>query len=311
MNNKFYLTISLAATLLLFNCKSDKKEPTETPPTVESPTATPPEDIEEVEKDSSVTNEVPTKKETPAPTEKKSDVKKNIASNVSVEGAIKITAIEHASMVLETNGTTIYIDPVGGSGLYKGINPPNFILITDIHGDHLDVPTLEAITSPNTIIIGPRAVKEKLSPSLLKNYELMFNGLSKGFKTSKVELNIDAIPMYNLREEALQFHTKDRGNGYVLSINGTRVYVSGDTEDIPEMRSLKNIDIAFVCMNLPYTMTVESAASAVLDFKPKKVYPYHYRGTEGYSDVKKFKNLVNAGNKTVKVVQLEWYDQNM
>ena len=98
--------------------------------------------------------------------------------------------------------------------------------------------------------------------------------------------------MYNLREEAKKFHEKGRGNGYVIEKNDKRVYISGDTEDIPEMRSLQNIDIAFVCMNLPYTMTVENAASAVLDFKPNKVYPYHYRGTEGLSDVSKFKSLV-------------------
>ena len=113
--------------------------------------------------------------------------------------------------------------------------------------------------------------------------------------------------MYNLREEALKFHTKGRGNGYVFSIDNQRIYFSGDTEDIPEMRALKNIDKAFVCMNLPYTMTVESAADAVLEFKPKEVYPYHYRGTVGLSDVAKFKSLVNKGNAEIKVVQLDWY----
>ena len=86
-----------------------------------------------------------------------------------------------------------------------------------------------------------------------------------------------------------------------------RVYFSGDTEDIPEMRSLQNIDKAFVCMNLPYTMTIEKAAEAVLDFAPKEVYPYHYRGQGGLSDVAKFKSLVNAGNPKIKVVQLDWY----
>ena len=113
--------------------------------------------------------------------------------------------------------------------------------------------------------------------------------------------------MYNLREEALKFHEKGRGNGYVIENDGMRVYISGDTEDIPEMRNLKDIDVAFVCMNLPYTMTVESAASGVLDFKPTKVYPYHYRGTEGLSDVAKFKELVNEGDAGIEVVQLDWY----
>ena len=114
--------------------------------------------------------------------------------------------------------------------------------------------------------------------------------------------------MYNLREEALKFHTKGRGNGYVLAINNERIYISGDTEDIPEMRNLKNIDKAFVCMNLPYTMTVKSAASAVLDFKPKTVFPYHYRGTDGLSDVNLFKTIVNDSIKSIKVELLNWYN---
>ena len=113
--------------------------------------------------------------------------------------------------------------------------------------------------------------------------------------------------MYNLREEALKFHAKGRGNGYVLTINDERIYISGDTEDIPEMRTLKNIDKAFVCMNLPWTMTVESAASAVLEFKPKQVYPYHYRNKEGMSDVNLFKNLVNKEDKSIEVILLDWY----
>jgi L-ascorbate metabolism protein UlaG (beta-lactamase superfamily) len=113
--------------------------------------------------------------------------------------------------------------------------------------------------------------------------------------------------MYNLREEALKFHTKGRGNGYILTINEERIYISGDTEDIPEMRALEDIDKAFVCMNLPYTMTVESAASAVLDFKPTVVYPYHYRGTDGLSDIEKFKTMVTNDNKDIEVVFLKWY----
>ena len=119
--------------------------------------------------------------------------------------------------------------------------------------------------------------------------------------------SVEAVPMYNLREEALKFHSKGRGNGYVLTIDGQRLYFSGDTEDIPEMRALKNIDKAFICMNLPYTMTEESAASAVLEFKPKQVYPYHYRGNPNVSDVSKFKTLVNQGDANIEVVQLDWY----
>lgn len=120
-------------------------------------------------------------------------------------------------------------------------------------------------------------------------------------------ISIKAIPMYNLREEALKFHTKGRGHGYVLDINDERIYISGDTEDIPEMRNLKNIDKAFVCMNLPYTMPIESAASAVLDFKPKTVYPYHYRGSDGLSNINLFKEIVNKEDKSIDVQLLGWY----
>ena len=109
--------------------------------------------------------------------------------------------------------------------------------------------------------------------------------------------------MYNLPEAATAMHTKGRGNGYVLTIGGKNVYISGDTADIPEMRNLKNIDVAFVCMNLPYTMDVKEAAQAVLAFKPKAVYPYHYRG----QDTNVFKSLVNAGDKAIDVRLRNWY----
>jgi len=120
-------------------------------------------------------------------------------------------------------------------------------------------------------------------------------------------ISIQAIPMYNLPESATAMHTKGRGNGYVLSLGGKNIYISGDTQGIPEMRSLKNIDIAFVCMNLPYTMDVKEAADAVLAFKPKIVYPYHYRGQNGLSDVNAFKSLVEAGDKNIEVRLRNWY----
>lgn len=214
-----------------------------------------------------------------------------------------INPIEHASMVLDWNGVIIYVDPVGGGEKYASYTKPNLILLTDIHADHLDVPTLQAIRTDSVQIIAPKAVFDKLPKDLAAKTIVINNGETK----NENDISIEAIPMYNLRKEALQFHTKGRGNGYVLENGGKRVYISGDTEDIPEMRNLKNIDIAFVCMNLPYTMTVESAADAVLAFKPKTVYPYHYRGTEGMSDVAKFKELVEKGDPSIKVTQLDWY----
>ena len=216
-----------------------------------------------------------------------------------------INPIEHASMVLNWGGTIIYVDPVGGKEAFSDYTEPDMVLVTDIHGDHMDIPTLEAITVEKTLLFAPKAVFDKLPESLQNKTTVVNNGdLINDF-----EMTIEAIPMYNLRKEALQYHTKGRGNGYVLEKNGKRVYISGDTEDIPEMRNLKDIDVAFVCMNLPYTMTVEKAAEAVLAFKPKTVYPYHYRGKEGLSDVTKFKSLVEASNPDIKITQLDWYPE--
>lgn len=215
----------------------------------------------------------------------------------------KVHPISHASLLIEWEGSVLYIDPVGGGEAYQDQPTPDLILITDIHGDHLNVETLEAVTAPSTQIFAPPAVGEKLSEMLSSKTTIISNGETKEFRS----FTIEAIPMYNLREEALKYHEKGRGNGYVIDQKDERVYISGDTEDIPEMRQLKHIDHAFVCMNLPYTMTVEKAAEAVLDFRPNKVYPYHYRGSEGPSDVEKFRSLVKENSETIEVVQLDWY----
>ncbi len=215
----------------------------------------------------------------------------------------KIIPIEHATAVLELGDVTLYIDPVGGKSVFEGQKSPDLILITDIHGDHFSLETLQELDTSDVTIVLPQAVADQIPEDAGLNLEIMSNGEKKEL----AGIGIEAIPMYNLREEALDFHTKGRGNGYVISFGGERLYFSGDTEDIPEMRALKNIDKAFVCMNLPYTMTVESAADAVLEFKPKEVYPYHFRGRPDVSDVAKFKELVNQGNPDIKVVQLDWY----
>ena len=218
---------------------------------------------------------------------------------------IKIIPITHATAVLQNKEVTIYVDPTGGAVAFEGQKTPTVVLITDIHSDHFDIKTLEALDLAKADLIVPQAVADEMPESLSGNLKILNNGE----KLEAQGMTIEAIPMYNLREEAKQFHTKGRGNGYVLSLGDKRVYISGDTEDIPEMRSLKNIDIAFVCMNLPYTMTEESAAEAVLAFKPTQVYPYHYRGKPEVSDVAKFKELVNKGNSNIEVVQLDWYPE--
>lgn len=219
------------------------------------------------------------------------------------ESNIKIIPIAHATVVLEWNDITIYIDPVGGAEAFEGQKQPDLILITDVHGDHLSVETLEALNTEKAKIMVPQAVADKMPEAFTPQLDVLDNGDSK----ERYGITVEAIPMYNLREEALKFHEKGRGNGYVLNIGGERLYFSGDTEDIPEMRALQNIDKAFICMNLPYTMTPKSAADAVLEFKPKQVYPYHYRGNPDVSDVAKFKTMVNAGNSEIEVVQLDWY----
>ncbi|SEK42946.1 L-ascorbate metabolism protein UlaG, beta-lactamase superfamily [Aquimarina amphilecti] len=240
----------------------------------------------------------------------KSDVKqgKTVAQDEPIEQTvsdIKIIPISHATAVLEYKDNTIYIDPTGGTKAFGNQKSPSIVLITDIHGDHMNIETLNSLDLSKSKIVVPQAVAEKLPANYTKQLVIINNGEVKEVNG----ISIEAIPMYNLREEALKFHSKGRGNGYVLTLGKERLYFSGDTEDIPEMRALKSIDKAFVCMNLPYTMTIESAADAVLEFKPKQIYPYHYRGTEGFSDVVKFKEIVTKGNEEIEVVQLNWYSK--
>lgn len=220
-------------------------------------------------------------------------------------GPLMIQPINHGSLVLTWNNKTIYIDPYPNAKAFDGIAPADLILITDIHGDHLNAETLNAIETSKAKLIVPQAVADQL-PDKLKGKGTV---LANGKKITEAGINISAIPMYNLPEAPDSRHTKGRGNGYVLSLGGKTVYISGDTEDIAEMRALKNIDIAFVCMNLPYTMDIEQASSAVLEFKPKIVYPYHYRGQGGLNDVEGFKKLVNAVNPSIDVRLRNWYSE--
>jgi L-ascorbate metabolism protein UlaG (beta-lactamase superfamily) len=221
----------------------------------------------------------------------------------TTRGTLTIQPIVHASLVLSVPGLTIYADPTGGAANYTGIKAPDLILITDIHGDHLDAKTISAVRTAATTLVVPRAVADLLPDSLKSKVVILNNG----DKTALSGITITALPMYNLPESPQSRHTKGRGNGYILSIGEKNIYLSGDTQGIPEMRSLKDIDVAFVCMNLPYTMDINEAADAVLAFKPRIVYPYHYRGQGGLSDVDGFKKLVEAGNKNIEVRLRNWY----
>jgi L-ascorbate metabolism protein UlaG (beta-lactamase superfamily) len=224
-----------------------------------------------------------------------------VADYIKVKGGdLKIQPIAHATMVLTHNNKNIYVDPTGGADAFKGLAAPDLIVITDIHGDHFDIKTIDAINTNKATLVVPQAVADKL-PATTDKRKIVI--LKNGDKTKQQGINIRALPMYNLPEEPNAMHTKGRGNGYVLTIGKKNIYISGDTEDIPEMRALKNIDVAFVCMNLPYTMDVNQASEGVLAFKPKVVYPYHYRG----QDVNVFKTLVDKGNKNIEVRLLNWY----
>lgn len=218
---------------------------------------------------------------------------------------IEIEPISHATAVINWQDATFYIDPVGGAKAFEEKKDSDFILITDIHGDHLSTETLQDLDLQNIDIIVPQAVKEKLPGELSVKLQVLDNGGSLNI----LDFKITAIPMYNLPEKEDAFHVKGRGNGYIVEKDGHRLYIAGDTEDIPEMRNLKNIELALIPMNLPYTMTIESAADAVLAFKPKIVIPYHYRGKNGFADVDKFKSLINKENKDIEVRLLNWYPE--
>ncbi len=212
----------------------------------------------------------------------------------SADDVFTYTPIDHASFVLQVGDTTVYVDPVGSKEKYTRFPAPDLILITHTHGDHLAPKLLSEIKQDNTQVIGPATAIKKLGYG---------TAINNGDTTTLAGLKIEAVPAYNITKDRLNFHPKGRDNGYVISKDAKRLYISGDTEDIPEMRALKDIDIAFICMNLPYTMTIEQAASAVNAFKPKIVIPYHYRGKGGMSDIDAFEKMVPG---TV-VEKLMWY----
>ena len=223
---------------------------------------------------------------------------------------LEIIPIEHATLVLKWQGKILYADPVDAS-LLASQPAPDVVLVTDVHHDHFDIDALKTVLKEKTVLVLPQAVADLIKGKLPGSMLVMNNGQVQ----TVAGCSIEAIPMYNLPEKPDSFHTKGRGNGYVLEIKerdiSRRIYISGDTAGIPEMRNLENIDIAFVCMNLPYTMSPEEAADAVLAFKPKVVTPYHYRQSQynNLADTAKFKSLVNASDPNIKVNLLNFYPE--
>ncbi|MGO9622019.1 MAG: MBL fold metallo-hydrolase [Desulfobaccales bacterium] len=188
-------------------------------------------------------------------------------------GGLEITCIGHGTLMFTFGGRVIHVDPVGEYADYQTLPKADLILITHEHGDHLDAQAVELLRQPST-----RVVLNQAGASQVPGGIVMKNGELK----TEDGLQIEAVPAYNLvhlRPGGGPFHPKGDGNGYIITFGGKRVYVAGDTENTPEMKALKNIDIAFLPMNLPYTMTPEMVADAARAFKPKILYPYHYGST--------------------------------
>lgn len=209
-------------------------------------------------------------------------------------GPMKLTAIRHASFMLEAGGKIVHVDP-WSQGDYSGLPKADLVLISDSHGDHFDLKAIEAVRHAGTVIIAPPVVAEKLPGARV---------LRNGESTEAAGFGIEAVPMYNLKRGPAAgqvYHEKGRGNGYIVTWGGFRLYISGDTEVTPEMRALKNIGAALICMNLPYTMPPEEAAEGVRAFHPKVAIPYHYRG----SDLQAFARALEGSGIEVKL--LDWY----
>ena len=203
------------------------------------------------------------------------------------KGELKIQFVKHGSIFFEFNGKVIHVDPVSRMGNYESYPKADLILITHHHGDHLDQNAIEILKKENTKIVFTQKCKEM--SEYITNFIVMKNEDVLNIN----ELEISAVPAYNIkhkRENGDAYHIKGEGNGYVIQFGDKKVYVAGDTENVPEMDNLTNIDIAFLPMNLPYTMTPEMVANAASKFKPKVLYPYHYGNTDTSKLVELLKN---------------------
>lgn len=211
------------------------------------------------------------------------------------EGDIVIHPVGHASLALSFGAHVFYVDPAKAD--FSGLPTPTGILITHAHGDHFDVANLQKLAEGNTAAIMTSEEVAGMIPAAFKERVLPVKNGGSGQLDS---IFVAAVPAYNSTPARQQYHPQGRDNGYVLTLGDKKVYIAGDTEDTPEMRALTGIDVAFLPMNLPYTMSVEQAADAVKAFKPSIVYPYHYQG----SDTGKFKELVGDA---AEVRLVDWY----
>ena len=222
-------------------------------------------------------------------TSKEDNVKSKFEVDVikTKTGDLNITFIGHGTLMFAYKGTIIHVDPWTRLADYSKMPPADLILITHEHRDHLDIEALNILRKQQTRVVLTRTCAATVPGGMV---------MENGDVNTVDGLRIEAVPAYNIvhkRPDGTPFHPKGKGNGYVLNFDNTRVYVAGDTENVPEMKKLKDIDIAFLPMNLPYTMTPEMVSDAATAFQPKILYPYHYGQTDPNKLVKLLKNSKN------------------
>lgn len=189
-------------------------------------------------------------------------------------GPLEVTFVDHGTLMLQFGGMVIHVDPVAKYIDYSTIPKADIIVLTHHHGDHLEAEALMHLRMEKTKVVLTELCAEKVQGGLI---------MKNGDVADVNGIGVEAVAAYNLvhkRENGKFFHPKGEGNGYVLTFGDKRVYIAGDTENIPEMKALKNVDYAFLPMNLPYTMTPEMVADAAKAFRPKVLYPYHYGETD-------------------------------
>ncbi len=210
-------------------------------------------------------------------------------------GELKITFLGHGSLILAFGGKVIHVDPYGKTADYAALPKADAVLVTHEHQDHLDRAALGNILKPDTELILSRKGVEVLGRGM---------ALDNGEEATVLGIPLRVVPAYNIihkRDSGQPFHPKGDGNGYILTFGDTTVYIAGDTENTPEMKALRGVDIAFLPMNLPYTMTPEMVADAARAFRPKIVYPYHY----GRTDTRKLEELLDGSGVEVRVRKME------
>lgn len=202
---------------------------------------------------------------------------------------LKLTFFAHASIAIEYEDRTIYVDPVVGNARYEELPKADIILVTHSHYDHFDMAAIEAVQRPDTHILLDKTSAEGFQGDC---YTMLPGSVAEPY----ADIRVEAVAAYNTSENQLQFHPKEREDcGYILTLGGAvRIYISGDTEPTDEQRAIRNIDIAFICVNQPYTMKPEQAVEAVKALQPKIYYPYHYGQVDEPTDVEALKKMLDS-----------------